>query len=73
MEAIITYTNFKEIGLEQFAQTATKHNTWWPILVDHLKDPNGAKAWEYKYYLITLLNVLTNSAFVDLAYSPIER
>ena len=51
-------------SLELFA-TNLSYNTWWPILINNIES-SGKSDWEFKFYLVTLINVLTNSPFIDL-------
>ena len=52
------------IALEEYASNLNK-NTWWPLLIEGLTVV-GSGHFEYKFYLVTLINVLTNSGFLEL-------
>eukprot|EP01084_Bolivina_argentea_P011358 21237_1 len=49
-------------SLELFASNLGR-STWWPFLINNL---DLTSSWEFRFYLITLINVLTNSPFIDL-------
>ncbi len=49
-------------SLELFASNLGR-STWWPFLINNL---DLTKSCEFRFYLITLINVLTNSPFIDL-------
>ena len=50
--------------MEEYASNLNK-STWWPLLIEGLSQVGGGH-WEYKFYLVTLINVLTNSGFLEL-------